>query len=246
MNKACDPIPNVGIPSFPPAIPHLTDFNSHGHAPLTGVLQLSPASSGSAVDWGEFIRRIHPVIAGVVSKTARLWTKPTFFLVEDLVQETYLKLFANDCKALREFDCEHNNALYGFLKVVASNVVHDYFRSAYSQKRGCGREKENLEHVPVSMAFCRHSLEEADRCILLDEIDDCLADRAGDPTFSRDYAIFWLYYREGLTAKAIADLPSVGLTVKGVESVVGRLTRYVRLRLNRPSAPPISANFRCH
>jgi RNA polymerase sigma-70 factor (ECF subfamily) len=166
-------------------------------------------------------------------------------LVEDLLQETYLKLCAENFRALRGLECEHESALYGFLKVVTSNVVHDHFRSAYSQKRGCGRVEENLEQVPMSTAFCSRSLDHADRRILLDEIDDCLADRAADPTFSRDYAIFWLYYREGLTAKAISELPSVGLTVKGVESVVGRLTRFVRLRLNSSKAQQPATNLTC-
>jgi len=35
----------------------------------------------------------------------------------------------------------------------------------------------------------------------------------------------------GYTAKEISLLPAVGLTVKGVEAVVFRLTRYVRERL---------------
>jgi RNA polymerase sigma-70 factor (ECF subfamily) len=40
--------------------------------------------------------------------------------------------------------------------------------------------------------------------------------------------IFWLYYEQGMTAKAIAALPSINLTSKGVESAISRLTRLVR------------------
>src|ERR1700680_4483663 len=68
--------------------------------------------------WTEFIRRSQPVIAGVVVKTVRRWTTPSPALIDDLVQDTYVKLCANDFRALRQFVCRHENALFGFLKVV--------------------------------------------------------------------------------------------------------------------------------
>src|SRR5438270_390673 len=74
-----------------------------------------------------------------------------------------------------------------------------------------------------------------ERRILLRDIDAYLKSRASEPTFVRDYTIFWLYYREGMTAKAIAGVPSIGLTVKGVESTLLRLTRLVRNRFDQRS-----------
>jgi len=44
----------------------------------------------------------------------------------------------------------------------------------------------------------------------------------------RDRALFWLYYRQGLTAGEIAALPSAGLTAKGVESALRRVTGWLR------------------
>jgi hypothetical protein len=41
-------------------------------------------------------------------------------------------------------------------------------------------------------------------------------------------AIFWFFYEQGYTAKEIAMLPNIGLTVKGVEAVLLRLGRYLR------------------
>jgi RNA polymerase sigma-70 factor (ECF subfamily) len=40
--------------------------------------------------------------------------------------------------------------------------------------------------------------------------------------------IFLLYYRQGLTASEIAALPALGLTTKGVESIIARLTHMIR------------------
>src|SRR5579864_6922269 len=97
--------------------------------------------------WNEFVRRFQPLIAGVVTKCVlrRGSHKPA--PVDDLAQESFLKLCANNYKALREFDFQHDNAFFGFLKVVAANVVEDHFRGSTSQKRGSGREEEDIEEV---------------------------------------------------------------------------------------------------
>jgi hypothetical protein len=44
--------------------------------------------------------------------------------------------------------------------------------------------------------------------------------------------IFWLYYREGLTAKAISELPSIRLGVKRVENTIGRLVHLLKAKMN--------------
>jgi RNA polymerase sigma-70 factor (ECF subfamily) len=186
--------------------------------------------------WGEFIRRSQPMIAGVIIKAMRRWRNPCPFIVDDLVQETYLKLCANDFKYLREFVCEHENALFGFLKVVASHVVHDHFRSSYSQKRGSGKEDDELEQISLRTPDASASAERMEREILFHEISECFKTHAAGPNFPRDYAIFWLYYVQGYTAKAISRLPNIGLTVKGVESTLLRLTRLVREGLTGKSS----------
>src|SRR5207253_5541782 len=73
---------------------------------LHHLLSLSLRSRDELL-WTEFIQRSQPVIAGVVIKTLRRWARPTPSLVDDLVQETYLKLFANNARALRRFVCHH-------------------------------------------------------------------------------------------------------------------------------------------
>lgn len=72
-----------------------------------------------------------------------------------------------------------------------------------------------------------------EHAILLGEIDRCLV-LGIDPTeLTRSRSIFWLYYRCGLSARAIAALPNIGLTTKGVESTILRLNRLVRTALSR-------------
>lgn len=40
--------------------------------------------------------------------------------------------------------------------------------------------------------------------------------------------IFWLYFRQGMSAKEIASLPTIGLGAKGVGSVIERLKHAIR------------------
>jgi len=72
---------------------------------------------------------------------------------------------------------------------------------------------------------------ELEREILFKEIDRILKTLAHEPNFERDYKIFWLYYRQGFTAKAIASLPGMELSVKGVESTLLRLTQQIKVAL---------------
>ena len=40
--------------------------------------------------------------------------------------------------------------------------------------------------------------------------------------------IFWLYFRQGMSTKEIASLPTIGLGAKGVGSVIERLKQAIR------------------
>ena len=86
--------------------------------------------------WEEFVCRFQPLIAGVVARTAMRWTEVSPGLVDDLVQETYLKLCTDHFRRLREFENRFEDAIYGFLKAIAYNVTMDYFKVRHATKRG--------------------------------------------------------------------------------------------------------------
>lgn len=183
--------------------------------------------------WPEFLVRIRPFVETIIGNTIRHWKAPNLALIDDLVQNTYLKLCSNDFKALREFDCPQESALFGFLKVVASNVVQDHFRSLCCQKRGSGKGEDDLERarpLPDQLDSFSRVLEQR---ILIGQIERCLRSHAAEARFARDYRIFWLYYSQGLTAKEIALQPNIDLGTKGVESTLLRLTRTIKVKLNR-------------
>ncbi len=191
------------------------------------------AGSRDSAAWQEFIRRFQPLIATVVLRMARRWGDPPGQLVDDLVQETYLKLCADDSRLLRSFQAHHADAIYGFLKVVAANVVHDHFKAALAGKRGAGRVDvlESEEARPSTALSSVSGAAEMERRILLQQVDDLLTRVATGDEKERNRAIFWLYYRNGLSASDIASLPSIGLSTKGVESTILRMTRMIRSHL---------------
>lgn len=196
------------------------------------------ASSGSPEAWEEFVRRFHRLIATVILRTAGRLGDASKQTVDDLLQETYLKLCADNCRILRSFQQQHPDAFTGYVKVITANVVRDHFKSLHTQKRGAGQlDQIEEDFVPPAAQDSAGSPQSIERAILIQELtrhlDLCIA----GPDYERNRRIFWLHYRAGLSARAIADLPGIRLTSKGVESILSRLTRDLRHRMAEPHLP---------
>lgn len=206
-------------------------------APRLSYAQLSPEAliqlciNGDAAAWEEFISRYHRLISGTVFRTTQKWGESSPATMDDAIQEIYLKLCGDDYRLLRAFEPKHPDAIYGYLKVITANAVHDRFKALHSEKRGGDHIFEDLTTVENRTANVEGSKQEMEREILLREIETHLDASLSGDTAERDRTIFWLYYRQGFTAKAIASLPAVGLTIKGVESTILRITKLVRRRL---------------
>ena len=185
--------------------------------------------SNEEMSWGEFIQRCQPFIARVVAKALRMHgTVAKVEIVDDLVQETFLKLCASNFKALRRFQCEQETKLYAFLKKVAANVVCDHLRGISCSKHGGGREIVPLDFILNDVAG-PNSSGTHQRQVLIKEVFRYLAGRLAQSESVREYEVFELYYQQGFTAKEISELSHLRLTVKGVESMLWRLTREIRL-----------------
>jgi RNA polymerase sigma-70 factor (ECF subfamily) len=195
------------------------------------------AASSSVEAWEEFIRRFHRLIASVVLRTTARFGDSSRQTVDDLVQETYLKLCADKFRILRNFEEQHPDAFLGYIKVLAANVVRDHFKASYSKKRGAN-QVDNIkdEFVPAAGEDSIGSPQSIERAVLILEIKHHLASCVAGPDQERNCNIFWLYYRSGLSARAIAELPGIGLTTKGVESIIMRITRELRQRMCNPQA----------
>jgi RNA polymerase sigma-70 factor (ECF subfamily) len=185
--------------------------------------------TGSESAWLQLVNRFQPLIASVILRIVRRYGHPNYSIVDDLVQETFLRLCRDDSKSLRQFDHRHEAAIFGYLKVVAASVATDHFRALKAQKRmgETAVDSEDLASIPV-----KNEVNAEDR-LLIGEIESCIKRITDD---ERDESIFWLYYRQGFTAKDIAGLPGIGLSAKGIESCLFRLIKAVRREMT-PGQP---------
>jgi RNA polymerase sigma-70 factor (ECF subfamily) len=179
--------------------------------------------------WEEFVWRVGKPISLTIMRTASLWVKPSQSLVEDLVQVTYLKLWENGCRLLQDFAIQHPEAILGYLKKIAANATHDYFKHGHSQSSGGDKPHVSTSDVdPEAGKEVHGSQERIAFGVFLNEIDEHLKHALTGSDQERDRMIFWLYFRQGMSTKEISSLPNIGLGVKGVGSVIERLKHGIR------------------
>jgi len=172
-------------------------------------------------------------IAGMVAiRIARIWRRePASSVVDDIVQEVFLKLCDQERRILREFRPQGENSFFALLRVVTASVANDYFRRQYSVKRGGKVITMVLDDEPATVVPVGGGRSgDMQRAVLFSELDRKLRAAPGS-TAERDRTIFWFYYLQGLTAEEIAELPAVGLSPKGVESALRRVTVWLRKEL---------------
>jgi RNA polymerase sigma-70 factor (ECF subfamily) len=198
------------------------------------------AESNDGAAWNEFVSRFHRAICLSIIRAAYQWGQSPQQVVDDLAQETYLKLCADKCRQVLEFAVHHPEAVTGYIKTIAVNVTRDYFKAFNSQKRGSGKVGQSPEHIEPTAGRSHLSAQEAiEREVLLKQINHRLEGCSSGPDQERDRMIFWLYYQQGMSAKNIAGLPTICLTAKGVESVIFRLTRLVREQIVGSKSQPV-------
>src|ERR1700685_3511576 len=171
------------------------------------------AGGASSLAWEEFVERFHRPILLSVLRVVRYRTKNVTQLSSDLVQETYLKLCADGRRNLLEFTLRNPDAADRYVGAIAINVARDHFKASDSQKRSSNDTNpltENFE-LPAHGGNPSGQLG-TERQILIGEIERCLTKYATGPDQKRDFLIFQLHYQQGFSAKAIAALPSIGLT----------------------------------
>lgn len=178
--------------------------------------------------WAEFVRRVDPLIRSVVLRFCRRLNLTGREQVDDLIQETYVRLCAENFRILREFEWNGVDSFYAYVKAITANVVRDSAKASFAAKRGC-RITGSLKR------YCTPALqdrpEELERDILLSQIYSAARQVSRGPSQQRDLLVFWLYYGLGFKGVEIARIPDIGLTQKGIESLLLRLVRAVRAQL---------------
>jgi RNA polymerase sigma-70 factor, ECF subfamily len=186
------------------------------------------AYSAQAPEWEQFVRAVTPVVALAARRVSAVWGDSSEATVSEIVQDVFLKLCEDERRILREFDDRGNDSFLKLLRMITSSVGTDHFRRVRAEKRG-GR----VQSVPLEPNTRAAEISDS-RAIAAVEWPSLIAQLDGLLTLypktvsRRDRNLFWLYYRQGLTAEAISKIPAIGLSAKGVESALMRLTRLLR------------------
>jgi DNA-directed RNA polymerase specialized sigma24 family protein len=187
--------------------------------------------------WVEFISRVGKPMSHIILRTASMWGRPSRVLVEDLTQAIYLKLWQGGRTLLSEFAIERPEAVLGYLKRIAANATHDYFKHRQSQSSGGENWHVSTVDIDPEAGHGSHGgPENLALGVFLREIDEHLTRCLTGPDQDRDRMIFWLYFRQGMSTREIASLPGIGLGTKGVGSVIERLKRAVREQIVAPGS----------
>jgi len=197
----------------------------------TSINDLAKACAHSvhAAEWGEFVSRCVPLASLIALRVSRMWVStPSPATVDDIVQEVFLKLCEQERRILRDFQPRGEDSFLGLLRMVSASVANDYFRRQYSAKRGGKVVTMLLEDDQAqSPMHGTHPAAQMQQDALHAQLDQKLRS-APDTIGERDRALFWLYYLQGYTAEEIARLSATGLTAKGVESALRRVTGWLR------------------
>jgi RNA polymerase sigma-70 factor (ECF subfamily) len=186
------------------------------------------AYSTHAPEWEQFVRLVTPVVALTARRVSMLWNEPSNSAVGEIVQDVFLKLCEDDRRILREFEDRGNNSFLKLLRMITASVATDYFRRTRAEKRGGLKGAVPLESSLIEEDLSDgHATWAVEWPALLAQLDGLLR-LYPDAVSPRDRRLFWLYYRHGLTANAIARIPAMELSAKGVESALLRLVRLLR------------------
>jgi RNA polymerase sigma-70 factor (ECF subfamily) len=186
--------------------------------------------------WLEFIRRYQRSIALVILRTLREAGSTPTLLIDDLVQETYAALCADGLRLLRDFVEEYPSSLDAMVRVVAANLTHDYLRAQNAKKRGGDFHQVAYNSRALAQLPSPYGHETIELHLQLKEIDATLqGTREHQMPSARDRAIFWLHFRLGMSANAIARMAKFNLTSKGVESSLRRTVSMLKTALKERS-----------
>jgi RNA polymerase sigma-70 factor, ECF subfamily len=186
------------------------------------------AYSAQAPEWEQFVRVVTPVVALAARRIGSVWGDPSSGTVSEIVQEVFVKLCEDERRILREFEDRGNDSFLKLLRMITASVGTDHFRRMRAEKRGGHAHSVPLEpHVSADDVSDSKATTAVEQPSLIAQLDGLLM--LYPRTVSvRDRNLFWLYYRQGLTAEAISRIPAIGLSAKGVESALVRLTRLLR------------------
>ena len=172
--------------------------------------------SGEKAAWDEFVRQYSNLVYHTVRKTLHLHhSDPCDDIVEDLYQEVFLSLLANDCRQLKLFRGDGGCTLASWLRMIAARRTIDQLRKSKQEPESLDATANNLVDGPADSVF-EHQLAEH----LAKAVTDLPA---------RDKLLIALFFRHDLLAQDVASL--LHMTVGAVYTQKSRILAMLRRTL---------------
>jgi RNA polymerase sigma-70 factor (ECF subfamily) len=186
------------------------------------------AYSAKAPEWEQFVRAVTPAVLLSARRVGEIWGDSSSATVHEILQEVFVKLCEDDRRVLREFEDRGLESFFKLIRLVTTSVGTDHFRRARAEKRG-GRSN-SVEIEPTGWQtdiLDRKATRSVELPSLIAQLDGLLLLHP-EKVSRRDRSLFWLHYSQGMPAEAISKIPAIGLSAKGVESALLRMTRLLR------------------
>lgn len=194
--------------------------------------------------WMEFYDRFDERIWLVIYRECRQkeiakHSVPFRQVVQDLVQDVYVRLVENNCKALRDFIGISENSIFTYLGVVAKNVVRNFSIKMGVQKRpSIDKSIDDIQSISNEQVNkskngrpCNNLDEDFSVEYLKEEIEEILDQYFRGKDKERNKLIFKLYMYEGFTPEEIASQLKFTLSAKRVGNIISDIKRELREQL---------------
>ena len=186
------------------------------------------AYSAKAPEWEQFVRAVTPAVLLSARRIGEIWGDSSVATVHEILQEVFVKLCEDDRRVLREFEDRGLESFFKLIRLVTASVGTDHFRRSRAEKRGGRSNSVALEPAAQQTDILDlKATQSVELPSLIAQLDGLLL-LYPEKVSRRDRSLFWLHYSQGMPAEAISRIPSIGLSAKGVESAILRLTRLLR------------------
>ncbi len=213
----------------------MTAESSLAHLPLPELIR-SCCENNNHAAWREFVTRVHQRIYVFILRDKKLrgLTNIDRSVTYDLIQEVYIRLLANDKRALRDLQGTTERDVLAFLACVTRTTVSDYIRHVSSLKRAMP-----LVSLEQDLGLAKgKSMEIADKENLPDQVLDThkakeelyelLLKTLKGTNAKRDAVIFLLHVFDDLSAREIVSLPAFNMTLPNVDKIIYRIREHLR------------------
>jgi DNA-directed RNA polymerase specialized sigma24 family protein len=159
-------------------------------------------------------------------------------MIEDSVNETYCRLFLEDCRALRSFKGHYENSIFAYLRTITRNTVHNQMRQ--HRRHWAPGSLQSLEAMNDKsagrLADCGWGVSEwavesgkmTEAPALTQLVHGSFRFAFSRPNVNRNFIIFKLYFLYGYRSEEIAHIKGLSLSVQGVYVTADRMRQWLR------------------